>query len=475
MAEHRSNYSIVLIMLIGFVLRLISIRDSSLWLDEFTSIEIALQPLSDIILGTGFDKHTPPFYYIVLHLWFSQVQVSEFSLRFFSLLIDTFNIYLVYLVFSKQFTYQVGLLSSIYYSLSAYAIYYAQEGRMYTLLLCLVLLTYLIAIIYTKGRQSLFQSFFLILICTIGLYTHYYYAFSLIAITLGVSFYLSKTRKMLFKWYMCIGISCIAFAPWLKVVLELMVSEGQVFRKYIWSVLPYTLFRFSAGYAVFPLNVSERREYELSLINNLHIILPYMLVFIFVSIVSFHYLFKEKNQEMKLIVFPLILPALLSLIVSLKQPIISERYLIISFPFYICLISLFPLTSLRKDIKKFIQALIVILFVFALGMHYINEDFGKTEWREVAEEIREAKMRNNIVVVKPGYASGVLSFYLRDDYNIIPFREEMLLEEGLGRKFWFIENGLVTDTVNHFSLQNELINSFPLETGIRLYWMIDEN
>jgi hypothetical protein len=59
-------YWFLIFILAGFAFRLIGIVKQSLWLDEITSLQVALSPLEVILSGGAFDNFTPPLYYFYI-------------------------------------------------------------------------------------------------------------------------------------------------------------------------------------------------------------------------------------------------------------------------------------------------------------------------------------------------------------------------------------------------------------------------
>ena len=125
---------IYLILIVGLVLRLISLNQS-LWLDEAIGA-LAVRDLSirEIILKfLPIDNH-PPLYYLVLKLWTSVFGYSEISLRLPSVIFGICTIILTFLIaerISKSKTW--ASLSALLLATSQFHIYYSQEARMYSL------------------------------------------------------------------------------------------------------------------------------------------------------------------------------------------------------------------------------------------------------------------------------------------------------------------------------------------------------
>jgi len=73
----------IIVLFLGFLLRVFRLGDQSIWYDEGVSLYLAQQTPGQIIRHTAGDIH-PPLYYLVLHVWTSVVGDSEFAAAFLS-------------------------------------------------------------------------------------------------------------------------------------------------------------------------------------------------------------------------------------------------------------------------------------------------------------------------------------------------------------------------------------------------------
>jgi len=169
-AQIRGLNSIIYISLICLFLAFFHISKQSLWLDEYTSIQVAKQSLKKIITGKAFDNHTPLFYYLLLHFWL-KLGKNEFILRSLSVIFGILSIYLIYYLTKILFNNHIALMSAFLIAISPFHIYYCQEGRMYTLFMALSIATIIFFIkIINTNKFKHYLSFFLVSV--IGLYTH---------------------------------------------------------------------------------------------------------------------------------------------------------------------------------------------------------------------------------------------------------------------------------------------------------------
>lgn len=178
--------TVILLLWIGFALRLYRLGAESLWYDETVSAFLAGLPPLDLIGHTSRDIH-PPGYYLLLHFWQALAGSSEFALAFFSLgfgllLIAATHRLARHLTGSRA----IPLTATLLVALSPYHVWYAQEVRMYTLGAFLGLAASLCFLIARpkSGRAGLPYWLGYVLCAAAGLYTLYYFAFLLIALNL---------------------------------------------------------------------------------------------------------------------------------------------------------------------------------------------------------------------------------------------------------------------------------------------------
>ena len=218
--------ALLALILLSFALRGYRLTFQSLWYDEGVSVRLAHMQVSHLVRWTANDIQ-PPLYYLLLWGWFKTGNPSlpnavAFWLRFASLFFGVLTVPLLYVLAKKLLGETVAFTASLLMTISPMAVYYSQEGRMYTLLTFTVLLSaYLVVSILhspheLKSRQRLWAA--LAIAMAAAMYIHYFSFFFLAAIYLYFLFVWWKTGKnplyLIESIMASIGAAAL-FSPWL--------------------------------------------------------------------------------------------------------------------------------------------------------------------------------------------------------------------------------------------------------------------
>ncbi len=161
-----------LFVVCGTILRLPNLNES-LWYDELWSTRVMLGNVRDLAFQAVFDVH-PPAYSVVMYLWINVFGDSEVSVRIPPLLFGIATIVLTYILANYAAGRSTALLSTFLLAISPVHIWYSQEARQYSMLLCAVLLAIVskIKLNETRPNQIWFALYAVaVSICVFG---HYY-------------------------------------------------------------------------------------------------------------------------------------------------------------------------------------------------------------------------------------------------------------------------------------------------------------
>jgi mannosyltransferase len=208
--------------------------DAPLWMDEGISVGIASHPLGDIP-GLLRQDGSPPLYYVMLHLWIgvfgsSPTAVHALSLTFFALAVPA-AVWAAWTPFGPL----AGGLAGALVALDPFTVYYADDARMYTLVLLLGVLatgSFVRAFVLRRRRHV---AAFAVLLAAL-LYTHNWALFY--AAATGIAFVAllaaaPDRRSLLRDGAFAFAGAALLYAPWLPTLAFQSAHTGAP-----WSVEP---------------------------------------------------------------------------------------------------------------------------------------------------------------------------------------------------------------------------------------------
>ncbi|MBN1825663.1 MAG: glycosyltransferase family 39 protein [Candidatus Eisenbacteria bacterium] len=478
-AERRGDGAlVVLLFAAALALRLARIGAESFWLDEAYSWRLASADLQSIWAGAVGNRHTPPLYYAILHLW-RVFGDGAAPLRALSAVIGALAVPLFYRLGRELLDRRAGLLAAAAASLSPFLVYYGQEARGYTLLLALILAAAIALLRYVErggaGPAVLFAA-----ASTLALYTHYYAGFALVAMNLFALFELRRRRAELLLWIALQAAIVLAYLPWAINLIGAGTGGGQGFRRFLFSQIPYSLFRFAAGYGLLPLTPEAKRAMGSFVARNLPVLILYLGVF-GALLLRGAVRTARRGRPFRFLILLAAVPYALAIAVSLFSNLISERYLQVSFPF-LALLAIEGGRGIRGRAGRALPAVAAALLLFALGAHYGNPRAGKTEWRAAAAAVAEGEREGDLVLVAPAYVEEPFRFAYRGVLPVGGIREseagdrealDRALRKGGGaRRCWLVISHAGDPEAYRAPLAawGERVSSvyFPKENGILL-------
>ena len=219
----------IAVIVLGIIFVNISIFHDSIWFDESYSVGIASHSFIDIWNIGGHDVH-PVLYYLSLHIISIFTNNSIMAYRLFSGLIISITGILGYTHVRKDFGEKAGIIFSFLILFSPITGMFANEIRMYALVMFLITVLSIYAFRLAKESKLVYWLIFgLSSLCSI--YTHYYGLMAAGIINLILLFYFIKNQKK--KSYIIqiiIGvIQALLYLPWMiyfSSQLNTMASNG---------------------------------------------------------------------------------------------------------------------------------------------------------------------------------------------------------------------------------------------------------
>lgn len=403
----RPTTLVMLVIALGFALRLFRLDAQSFWCDEAMSAGIARGTVAQIVGNDLTDVH-PWLYYVVLHYWLA-VSESDFAMRLLSCMLGVAGIAVIYALGRALFNELVGLLAAAMTALSPYHVFYSQETRMYALLFVLssaVLLAYVR--LGRTGSRRWWLAYTVALILSV--YVHYLSALLVLSVHLHFLVHETVGRTQWRRLAISDAVLAVAFAPQLLT----FVGQAQHIASKGWIPHPTLAQLFSAPHS---LTLSQFVSEGL---------VPYafaavLFLFIIVHLQAMRELVRRGGDSAPLALLLLVFwgPLLLSFFLSSWRSIYVERSLMVAVPALYVLLSWGAIQTRERYVNL---ALLVALGLFAtsaLRNWYFDPDFGKPPLRTAAQFVRGEVTADEPIVHTSDGAYLVFLHYAADCNNYL--------------------------------------------------------
>jgi uncharacterized membrane protein len=376
--EQYSQGALIVALLIGTGLRWFQIGSRSFWYDEAFSGLIARLSLAQIWNNVVVASIHPPGYYLLLHLWLAVGQ-SEAMIRTLSALFSLGAILLIYGLGRWLFDRATAALAALGMALFPFQIYFAQEARMYGLVIFLSTALTWVFLYAVVTKASWFVWLGYIVIAISGLYVHYFFAFLLIGLHLWLLLDLSRLRRIMWRLLLADGLVGLLFLPQLGQALN--NTDAYLVGGRAWQAVPHLL---SPLTTIFYLVFVHRSPIWLAPVG-LFLTLAALLLTLWDS----RRRLKSEGSPEPALWFSLIIPIIIVVIISwLIQPIYLERSFAISSPALILLLARGVTAAPRGSPTPYLVIVLVIPVIITLVVHVITPDPAKPPIREVTRMIQ---------------------------------------------------------------------------------------
>ncbi len=199
---------------------------SPLWLDEAQAVAISRLPLPDLLEALRQDG-APPLYYLLLHGWIRLFGTGTFAVRMLSSCLALAALPLAWRAGVLVGGRRAGAAALLLFATSPFAIRYASETRMYSLVVLLVLAGLVVVLDPIRPRR---RGRLLLLAFLTGalVLTHYWSFFLLAAVGVGLAWRLMTNRedRDAAAVFGAVLVGSLAFVPWIPSFLFQLQHTG---------------------------------------------------------------------------------------------------------------------------------------------------------------------------------------------------------------------------------------------------------
>lgn len=409
---------LVVALVVGAALRLHRLGDESLWIDETFTVVVATElSVRELIVDLPAVEPHPPLYNLLMWGWVRLAGTSEAAVRFPSVVFGVAAIPLLYWLARSLFDRPTAGIATAFLVVAPFQIWYAQEARMYALLVFLTVLSYA-ALIRASTSYSRQRAVAYVVVATLLGYTHIYGLFVLLAGALFLAWQNASDGTMALSRRRIAGIHAAiaaALSPWLWLLGRRFVADPEPLGLLLWIPDPdpymlwqaITLFAFGyvAGwYPYWPLPGPPR--------------LLWAVVAGTLGLLAVRWRrggavgerrIAEETASLGLVATWLVVPVIVPYLVSvILVPIFVLRYLIVSAPAFLLLLAA-GARSASPPGRYLLAALLVTGMLVPLPGYYAADQ--KDQWREAATFVQESSEPGDTVLVSPPLVAASFEYY----------------------------------------------------------------
>ncbi|MBN1122577.1 MAG: glycosyltransferase family 39 protein [Anaerolineae bacterium] len=212
--RQRDLLPMILLLLLGFALRVWRLDAIALRGDEGFTMIVWLESLRDVLGPMAGTEPHPPVAVLSIFGWTRLVGETEFAARYLSVLAGTVTIAALYGMGRQLLDRQTGVLAAFLWAINPYQIWFAQDLRSNALWIAFsaVATLALLRVLRSPRRAGMWVLYAIMM--ALGLYTFYLELFVLAAHNLFALFEIIKRRLRLHTWVIVqAGIGAL-LAPW---------------------------------------------------------------------------------------------------------------------------------------------------------------------------------------------------------------------------------------------------------------------
>ena len=372
-----------LLTLVGLILRFYHLDFNSLWLDEGATLDFARRSLLGIWETTAGGEVNPPLFHYLEHamLLFGS---SEWVLRFIPALLGTLTIPVMYFIGRDIIDENGGIIAAALMAFSTFHLFYSQDARAYTTMLfffSLALATYLWALRSKDTFWWIISGVF----AALAFWSHFYVFIPILILFLHAL--IEKKEEILTNIH---AIKPILISGLTFVILSFPVILVAIplFFKRTASAPTWGL----SGIDVIFSTLDQMLSYSLVI----------TIIFFILALLGIIKIYHKSKSYVLLILLSIILPFIVSLILSAKMPM-SPRYLMYLLPFFfVSIAGSYMYLPKMQNPRKILVVFVVLLFLINIPFYSsYYSSYTKNDWRGFADVVEQNTNPGDAVVVLP--------------------------------------------------------------------------
>lgn len=381
------------------LLRWRQIGEQGVWLDEAFSIWMARRPVPDLFHWiVSIDQH-PPLYYLLLRGWMQVAGDGEAAVRSLSALLGTATVPVVYFLARRLLGIAPAVAAALLLVVSPFNVRFAQEARMYTLLVFNASLALLgLASLVTGDRRLRWWALHVVF-CALTLLSHNTAVLFLLAVNVAVgaaAFLVRRAQALdlprLRHWLLAQAAIVLLWAPW----LPSFVRQARAVDNEFW-IQPPTARVISDTIRTLISYYAPAGATWIWIAAAAALILAVMAL-------------ARRPALLALLALLVVTPFAAELLISLRRPIFYDRTLIwTTVPLFVLLAA-----GLARPRTTAIPAGVAIAALLAgnvLSLRGYYDTFTKEQWREAAAYVADRAGENDLLLFNATWVQIPFEYY----------------------------------------------------------------
>lgn len=423
------EWAVLITVGIGAALRLYRLGAESLWIDEVFTVSMATEfTLGELLFEVPqFEPH-PPLYNTLMWGWVALTGTSEAMLRFPSVAFSVAAMPVLYLLVRRLFDRPAAVVATLLFAISPLQLWYAQEARMYALLVLLTVTSAYLLIRLVEGFDRREAIAYVLVGALLG-YTHVYGLFVLLAQAMFATWVVYRptlstewTARHLVGSYGAIG---LLTAPWTGLLVHRTIAPDRYPPDVMaWLGSPDTtalvetvsLFAFGTTKTTRPYSVLTHPPEPFVVVVGIALLL----------VVGFFTLgaFDDHRRSLLFVTLWLLVPVIVPFALSFViQPMYELRYVIVAAPAFLILVSLGVTAISLRHVRLVLIGLVLVGMLLPLPGYYA--DPHKDQWEDAADLVEASIDTDDVIIVVPGWtweglSDGFRYYFDRDDVPVHP-------------------------------------------------------
>jgi uncharacterized membrane protein len=365
----------------ALALRLFGLGRQGLWFDEAYSIFVAKLPISFSFEVLIVDGVHPPLYYLIQRIALPLGE-GEAAVRMPAMLLGLLAIPLMFCLGNFLAGERTGLIAATLTALSPFHLWYSQEARMYSALMMLSILCMLAYARLLRSDRSRGTEVIFVVVSGLAYLTHYFALFLPLVQLAHIAISFRRQHGLLARWILLQVLAAIPLLLWIYWIYQ----QPQAVFGIGWIEVPrlidlwYTLVNFSVGF------VGQADPLR-------------WLGAIFFGALAIYGARSRWRFDLatSLVMLWALLPLVLTFLFSLRRPVYVDRFLIVSLPAFVLLVSK-GLDALKRPARLAAGIAALLLSAYGIATFAFGPGQQKEDWRAAGEHLTLAQEEEALVV-----------------------------------------------------------------------------